>query len=915
MNRVSLLTLFCSFVFFLISFSSLSQDVTPPVFDPYEPELSLECSDLDEIGVTATDDSGDPVTITYSDQEFSGGCVPNIFRTYYAEDSSGNVSEAYQVFLMEDLTPPIFMGVGEDMIMSCEEMTPMIPDVIVYDECQEEEIEDFQFEEVISETLCLTVITWTWTAVDFCGNEGSHTKTITIVDETAPVFEEEPEDMFAFCSDGYPEIPEMSATDNCNEVTITYMEEIIEGGTGIGEAAYCTAQDVSFNNIPFSLLLIDSPAQEEYSTSDLVFMQMPDMGDGSTAVLSGNVYGVDNPNAGWYVYMEFENGMDWENWSNQVFPTSYKDDLDNVGDNYLDWTYFILNSTNSQLTGLGDYSGSELILSHTPSNYYYGFQLGETANNFSTDYGFGGWFHAEGLFMDSSSADPEIVEGIEVSHAGDVYTDLNCCPIQSQVRTWTATDACGNSSSVDQVISLIDVMAPEFTNIPEDLLLECGNEIPTELAEATDSCSEVTVTFEDEVVETECEGSYTINRTFTATDECGLSTSTTQIITVVDTTGPILINAPDDLVIDCEDEVPALADVMAMDACDTEVEMTYTEEIVGDMTPEGAMSHCQATTPSNMEDAWSFIMFETEMGDLTAITTEASFTQYEDEGEGYSAVIEANIESVQNPSSGWNLTIHLVNGMNWDDWSNQVYPTSYKDDQENSEDYYQDWMYFILESGTLEGWGDYAGTSLSLSHAPSNHYYGFQMGVQGANVNSEYGIGGWVNYSGTMYDEGTNSIIEVQGSGDLAFDLDCCPTHSILRTWEFTDCSGNTSSHTQTITFDDIEEPEAPAQNFDENLVLADMKLDDMIQVGASPNPMNQKSTVLVDSKVNTNATVKLYNLQGVLVKDLYTGEISSDEVKEILLERGGLPNGIYIIELISVHGKVSSRVIIGEEN
>ncbi len=905
----------CFLSLILFSLASFAQDVTPPVFDPVEPELVIECSDLDNITVTATDNSGDPVTITFSDMEFSGGCVPNILRTYIAEDSSGNTSTEYQLFITEDTTPPIFMGAGEDMELSCQDEIPQIPDVIAYDECQAEELEGVLFEETTEETLCQTVITWTWTATDFCGNTGSHTKTITIVDDQAPEFNEEPEDLFAFCTDGFPEVPELTASDNCNEVTISYEEELIEGGTDLGEAAYCTALDVNFNNTAFSLLLIESPAQEEYSTSDLVFMQMPDLGDGATAVLSGNIYGVDNPNAGWYVHMEFDNGMDWDSWSSQDFPTSYKDDFDNVGDNYLDWTYYLLNATNSQMIGLGDYEGSELDLNHIPANYYFGFQLGDAANNFSSNYGFGGWFHVEGTFMDSSSSDPDIVNGIEISHAGDLYIDLNCCPVESLVRTWTATDACDNSSSVDQVITLIDVTAPEFTFVPADLLLECGEEIPEELAEATDACSEVTVMFEDEIIETDCSGEYSIYRTFTATDECGHSASVTQMITVIDTTAPSIIDAPDNLIIDCEAEVPEPADITAIDACDNDIEISFFEEVIGETGPEDALAHCQALTPAGMDNSWSFIMFDEVMGNLTATTEEASFTQFEDEIEGHTAVLEATLVSTQNSEAGWELTMQLVNGMNWEEWSNQEFPTSFKDDLETAEDHYQDWIYFILESGTLNGWGDYEGTSIELNHAPSNNYFGFQLGIQGANVNTEYGIGGWAQYSGTIYDENTQSIVTLEGAGDLAFDLDCCPAESVMRTWEFTDCAGNTSTHTQTITFDHIE-PDAPVvQDVEEEESLAGLFLDEIIEVSASPNPMGQESLVKVDSKIDVSSKIELYSTQGILVKELFDGEVSKDEILEVILERGDLPHGIYIIRLSTLNGTVSYRIMMGEEN
>ena len=47
-----------------------------------------------------------------------------------------------------------------------------------------------------------------------------------------------------------------------------------------------------------------------------------------------------------------------------------------------------------------------------------------------------------------------------------------------------------------------------------------------------------------------CGNTQTITRTWTATNECGLSTSQDQIITVVDTTPPT-ITAPADVTIEC----------------------------------------------------------------------------------------------------------------------------------------------------------------------------------------------------------------------------------------------------------------------------------------------------------------------------------------------------------------------------
>lgn len=900
--------LFLSFTTFLSA-----QDETPPEFDSYEPELNVECSDVDVIYVTATDDSGEEVVITYSDASFSGGCTDNIVRTYIATDPGGNTSSIIQILVVVDETPPVFIGVGEDMTISCDDAIPAIPDVIVYDECTELEIEEFDFESDFQDGICLQVIRWTWSATDECGNYGEHTKTITIEDNDAPVFNDDLVDFYIGCEEDYPAVPEVTAEDNCTDVTISFDEEIIPGGIGEGASSYCTAQDVSYLNNSFSMKLINSPAQENYVTSDLVLMQTPDLGEGSMAVLSGNLYGYDNSNAGWYVHMEFENGIDWDAWSTQDFPTGYRDDFEIAAETHLDWTYFIMNSSNSHFMGLGDYEGSELQLSHMPANYYYGFQLGFGASNFTTNYGMSGWFLAEGTFYDAGSTDEETQNGVDFSYAGDIYTDFICCPVESLVRTWTAEDQCENISQMQQVITKIDVLAPNFTYTPEDVLIECLAELPTEMAEAADNCGDPLVTFEDEIIPTECLSEYTVYRTFTATDDCGLTSSVTQIITVVDTEAPELSPLPEDLVIDCEADVPAAPVVSGFDSCDGELDVEFTEEIIGDQGPEGVEAYCYATTPINSELGWAGILINEGLGDVLMTVSETNYVQYPDEGAGATANISGVLESMTNENAGWILDISLINGMNWDDWSNQIFPTSYKDDLGSSDDYYESWMYFILESGILTGYGDWEGASLNLSHAPINQFYGFQLGVQAANVNEEYGIGGWMYYSGTMYnDEGV--LTEVEGAGDLAFDLDCCPRYHVERNWSVTDCAGNTAEHQQLITFENLMEEETPSvQNPEEEFSLAGAFLEDILKVEVSPNPVTSSSEVVLSSKANIEATLNLYNTQGLLIRPIWSGLLDKELNTEILFKKEDLNPGLYILKLRTAAGEITGKVVIEE--
>lgn len=132
------------------------------------------------------------------------------------------------------------------------------------------------------------------------------------------------------------------------------------------------------------------------------------------------------------------------------------------------------------------------------------------------------------------------------------YTDVElegACPQAKTIeRTWTATDACGNTDSAVQLIHVGDT-TPPVLSLPADLTIECDeSEGPenTGYATTTDNCDgSPTITYSDVEVAGGCPQEKTIQRTWTATDACGNSSSGVQTIDVVDTTPPaITCNAP-----------------------------------------------------------------------------------------------------------------------------------------------------------------------------------------------------------------------------------------------------------------------------------------------------------------------------------------------------------------------------------
>ncbi len=303
--------------------------------------------------------------------------------------------------------------------------------------------------------------------------------TITVLDTEAPILSSEPASLVIDCEADVPAALEVTATDNCDNVTVSYTEEIIGEMPEEGSVATCAlsnpAGPVCHSDPDWSLQLFDFPGYEFFTTIEASFVEFED----GTAHLVGSVQAVDNANAIFNIDVTFENGMDWADWSNQLFPTSYKDDCDTAEESgeYENWTYYIMQAGNASLTGAGDLLGSLFQLSHAPANSYYAYQVGNGANNVNGNYGNGGWFNGTGLLVDAATQSEVELNGFQ----GDFAFDADCCPQYSIERTWTATDCAGNSVSHTQTITFADLGEEEEPTIEEaDATVNKGDILSTE---------------------------------------------------------------------------------------------------------------------------------------------------------------------------------------------------------------------------------------------------------------------------------------------------------------------------------------------------------------------------------------------------------------------------------------------------
>ncbi len=101
-------------------------------------------------------------------------------------------------------------------------------------------------------------------------------------------------------------------------------------------------------------------------------------------------------------------------------------------------------------------------------------------------------------------------------------TDPSDC-VETFIRTWTATDACGNTSTCEQTITLTDTQQPYWTSdLPGDLTLECGADIPAQAElTAADACQAVVTVAEAQSSSTgDCGNTTVIVYVWTADDGC-----------------------------------------------------------------------------------------------------------------------------------------------------------------------------------------------------------------------------------------------------------------------------------------------------------------------------------------------------------------------------------------------------------
>ncbi|NNM16889.1 MAG: hypothetical protein HKO56_09545, partial [Bacteroidia bacterium] len=157
----------------------------------------------------------------------------------------------------------------------------------------------------------------------------------------------------------------------------------------------------------------------------------------------------------------------------------------------------------------------------------------------------------------------------------DLIQESDLCDLTGAgTYRFTVVDDCGNSSITEATFTITDTENPTITNPASDLTVVCdGNNIVDELlnwlnsnggATATDNCNEISWSNNyGQILPGSCNGTGSIEVTFTVTDQCGNASSSTATLFIIDNNDPVWTIDPIDLTLECTADTDPLNAIQA----------------------------------------------------------------------------------------------------------------------------------------------------------------------------------------------------------------------------------------------------------------------------------------------------------------------------------------------------------------
>lgn len=482
---------------------SVIDSTSPDIVAPEDISIEATAVDgniivLEDEKIITHDITGIASITNNSPETFSLGST---IVTWTVTDNYGNSASADQVVNVVDTIPPKIslpqniVIEGTDGINNFVDLgTPLISDFV--------EIDSLSNDAPTSYPIGMTTVTWTVT--DTSGNASSATQTVIVEDTTAPDLLPPLDIETEFINhDMIIDVGQATASDSVGilEISNNSPESFQLGETIItwsavdmsGNSATAT-QTVSI--IDTTTPSIQSPPSQTFEATDALENQF-DFGL-ATATDSVGVFSITND-------------------APSTFP---------LGLTTITWTA-------TDAAGNSQSSAQEVFVVDT------------TAPTITIP---------ENVVIEATSIDNNLVDignAIGTDSVSDVTVTNNApstFPLGLTTITWTAIDAAGNSVNSNQTVEVIDSTPPTIQP-PSNVIVEAigleGNLVDVGNVLASDATGITSIT--NDAPESFVLGDSVI--TWTATDQNGNSVSTTQTISIIDTTAPVL-HIPENVIVD-----------------------------------------------------------------------------------------------------------------------------------------------------------------------------------------------------------------------------------------------------------------------------------------------------------------------------------------------------------------------------
>ena len=519
-------------------------DTEAPIAPAAPADVVTTCDNIPApVTLTATDNCSDNITVSPVDDAASGDCAGQltIVRTWTFADDCGNMSSVSQNIMVSDDMAPVAPAAPANITVTCANNIPAPVTLTATDNCSGDI--------TVSPTPDIMpggcddefVMVRTWTFVDNCGNMSSVSQTITVNDDVAPVFTFVPTGNSDECMGNPIAFDDAVAEDNCGGmVTITFDDDSNPAGVcGMSVTRTWTATDACGNTATASATMSNGDSQ----APTVVSAPSDDIASCGTTPVFGVPVFEDNCDDDITVVMTEETtdgDCDGESVVKRTWTAT--DDCDNS---------VIVSQTIILVDNVGP-----VFVSVPGGNI--------DCNNGGFD-------------------DPVVTDNCSsfVITFVDDTNGMGCAG--SVVRTYTATDDCGNVTMATATFTINDNEPPVFTDVPGTPDVDC-DEVPDFIEPtAEDNCGNVTLTF----VQTEsgdlCDLGFARKRVWTATDDCGNTATVETVIWInKDTDAPEFTFVPEGALIRCSDFPPTFGEVEVEDGC-SEVTLTFiTEFVTGD---------------------------------------------------------------------------------------------------------------------------------------------------------------------------------------------------------------------------------------------------------------------------------------------------------------------------------------------